>query len=42
MKDWLRDTGLPWLLLPPALLAAFVAVPLLWAVLRTRRLFSGS
>lgn len=42
MRAWLRDVALPWTLLLPVLAAAILAVPLLWAVLRTRRALAGS
>ena len=41
MKRWLQDGLLPYLLLGPALLAAVLLVPLVWAVLRLRIAMRG-
>lgn len=42
MKAWFRDGFVPYFLLGPALLAALLAVPLLWVLLKTRRVLRGA
>jgi hypothetical protein len=42
VRAWFRDGLLPYLLIWPALLAAVLTVPLMWAVLRTRQALRGA
>ena len=42
LANVLADVIVPWLILPLALVVAVIAIPVLWAVMRTRRLVRGS